>query len=409
VSAGTQRHQHWRRILGTICRTGELVLDSLVSRIARKYVRRRAAGVVAVVTGAMVLLVALAVMQAVELRRITRERDRADRITEFMTSMFKVSDPSEARGNTITAREILDKSSKEIDTGLARDPGLKAQMMQVMGTVYESQASTDRPSRLYNRPQRSAGKVLDEKTPPPWILLVNWPGLLARREIDMSKPRKWTKNWSRRRIARLVRMIGSRLRPSPICPDCWDWLLGLAGRYAEAETLCRHVTERQRQILGTDNPETLESERRMALILVQEGHFTEADTLLRRNLAIRRGVFAPEDPKSLVVMDDLASVLTEEEFYEQAEQLYRQTLDARTRFLGLDHPDTLETMGNLATVFDIRSAMRSPKNCSVMSLPDADVFLVLIIRSRPLLFTILPMSCTKSADTPKPRLLCAKQ
>ncbi len=39
-----------------------------------------------------------------------------------MTNMFKVSDPSEARGNTITAREILDKASKDIESGLARDP-----------------------------------------------------------------------------------------------------------------------------------------------------------------------------------------------------------------------------------------------------------------------------------------------
>ena len=53
-----------------------------------------------------------------------------------MTSMFKVSDPSEARGNSITAREILDKASKEIDTGLAKDPEVQAQMMDVMGEVY---------------------------------------------------------------------------------------------------------------------------------------------------------------------------------------------------------------------------------------------------------------------------------
>ena len=101
---------------------------------ARKYVLRHAAGMV-IATAAVTLLVAFAVVQAAELRRITRERDRADRITEFMTNMFKVSDPSEARGNTISAREILDKSSKEIDTGLGQDPELKAQMLNVMGSV----------------------------------------------------------------------------------------------------------------------------------------------------------------------------------------------------------------------------------------------------------------------------------
>ena len=55
-----------------------------------------------------------------------------------MMGMFKVSDPSEARGNSVTAREILDKASKNIDTGLAKDPELQAQMASVMGKVYES-------------------------------------------------------------------------------------------------------------------------------------------------------------------------------------------------------------------------------------------------------------------------------
>ena len=54
-----------------------------------------------------------------------------------MTDMFKVSDPNEARGNSVTAREILDKASKEIDPGLSKDPELQAQMMHVMGEVYE--------------------------------------------------------------------------------------------------------------------------------------------------------------------------------------------------------------------------------------------------------------------------------
>src|SRR5579863_4364276 len=92
---------------------------------ARKYIRRHRISVT-IVAAAVVLLVSFAATQTVELRRTRRERDRADRVTEFMTGMFKVSDPSAARGNSITAREILDKASKEIDTGLNKDPELQA-------------------------------------------------------------------------------------------------------------------------------------------------------------------------------------------------------------------------------------------------------------------------------------------
>jgi eukaryotic-like serine/threonine-protein kinase len=95
----------------------------------RKYVRRNRAAV-AGIAGAFIVVVVFAVTQSMQLRHITRERDRADRVTRFMTDMFKVSSPSEARGNTITVREILDKSSKEIDIGLTTDPELRAQMME---------------------------------------------------------------------------------------------------------------------------------------------------------------------------------------------------------------------------------------------------------------------------------------
>jgi non-specific serine/threonine protein kinase/serine/threonine-protein kinase len=74
--------------------------------------------------------VEIAAAQVAQLRRITRERDRADRVMQFMSDMFRVSDPSEARGNSITAREILDRASQEIDAGMAQDPILQAQMMQ---------------------------------------------------------------------------------------------------------------------------------------------------------------------------------------------------------------------------------------------------------------------------------------
>ena len=55
---------------------------------AKKYVQRHKFGVTAV-TVMTLLLIAFGAMQTIELRRITRERDRADRVTGFMTGMFK--------------------------------------------------------------------------------------------------------------------------------------------------------------------------------------------------------------------------------------------------------------------------------------------------------------------------------
>jgi hypothetical protein len=117
--------------------------DTLTYRAAKFLRRNRTAvtltalALVAVLAGVMGTLIQT--RTARQQRDVAyRERDRATRITDFMTSMFKVSDASEARGNTETAREILDKASKDIEAGLAKDPETQAHMLFVMGTVYES-------------------------------------------------------------------------------------------------------------------------------------------------------------------------------------------------------------------------------------------------------------------------------
>jgi hypothetical protein len=85
------------------------------------------------------------VVTSVEAVRIARERDRAneearakEQIAGFLKQLFQVSNPGRARGNTVTAREILDEGVKEIDLTLADQPALRAELMSEMGEVYES-------------------------------------------------------------------------------------------------------------------------------------------------------------------------------------------------------------------------------------------------------------------------------
>ena len=79
--------------------------------------------------------------------------------------MFKVSDPSEARGNTITAREILDKSANEIHSGLAKDPGLRAEMLHVMGTVYLKLGLYSRADSILREAVETRKRVLGLENP----------------------------------------------------------------------------------------------------------------------------------------------------------------------------------------------------------------------------------------------------
>jgi hypothetical protein len=100
------------------------------------------------------MLAAFAVAQRLQLQRTrlerdraNRERDRAPRITNFITGMFKVSDSREQRGSNVSAREILDKASKNIVTGMAKGPVAHAQMMQVT-EVLNALLKTEYPSDM---------------------------------------------------------------------------------------------------------------------------------------------------------------------------------------------------------------------------------------------------------------------
>ena len=70
--------------------------------------------------------------------RAQAEAETARQTTRFMVDLFKVSDPSEALGNSITAREILDKGAARIKTELTDQPAIQATLMDTMGTVYTS-------------------------------------------------------------------------------------------------------------------------------------------------------------------------------------------------------------------------------------------------------------------------------
>ena len=149
----------------------------------RKYARRHRVAV-GVTAGLVLVLAVFSVLQALQLRRIIRERDRANRerdratrITDFMTGMFKVSDPSQARGNSVTAREILDKASNDMGTGLAKDPEVQSEMMQVMATTYTNLGLYSRADELAKRAMNTRMSLLGEDDPTrlsPWHSLATF-------------------------------------------------------------------------------------------------------------------------------------------------------------------------------------------------------------------------------------------
>jgi len=312
----------------------------------RKYVRRHTAAV-AVASGALVLLLAFAVMQAVELRRIRRERDRADRITEFMTDMFKVSDPSEAKGNTITAREILDKSSQQIEEGLKTEPQVQGQLIHVMGRTYEGLGLHARAQTLFERALDIQQQAVGPENPATLKTMreLGWTLTEIGRHSEAEKLLRQALEIQRRRL-------GPKHLDTLATMNALGWTLTREGRFAEAEVLLANTLDFDRHVLGPEDPETLRVMGNLAINASEEGHLAQAENLQRQVLEIQRRVLGSEHPSVLVSMNNLAGTLTDEGRYSEAETLYRELHELQSRILGPNHTATLMTTRNLGVTLE---------------------------------------------------------
>ncbi len=315
----------------------------------QKYARRHRAAVF-VAAGLVLLLAAFSVLQATQLRRITRERDRATRerdratrITDFMTGMFKVSDPSEARGNSVTAREILDKASKEMGTGLAKDPEVQAQMMQVMATTYLNLGLNARAHELAKHAFDARTNLLGPNDPKTFESMSQL-GLILDHEGHEAEAEKL----EREALAGERRVLGSDDPLTIQTMSILAWIVQAQGRFDEAEKLTREVIEAATRRLGAESTAVLGAMNSLGGDLWNQGRYAEAEQEYRRLLEIDRHVLGPDHPQTLNVMSDLALAIQTEGRLSEAEQIYRESLATERRVLGPEHLYTLGTASNLA-------------------------------------------------------------
>ncbi len=329
----------------------EPVLASPPSKTYRagKFIRRHRFGVGAA-AAALIMLIVFAFTMALQARRIGRERDRANReaaasqrVADFMARMFAVSDPSEARGNSVTAREILDKAATDIDSILVSDPVLQARLLTVMGSTYESLGLYPRAESLLARSLQIRRQILGPDHPDTLTTMV-----------DLGEAIRWQGRFPEadklfhEAVDRRQRVLG------PDHPDTLASVVMLGDilnderHYPEAEKLLRQLLEAQRRTLGPSAAATLNAENALARVLHNEGQLPEAENFYRDSADGYRRLFGPEHPNALRGYANLAVILDQQGRFAESERLQRETIDIKNRVLGPEHPFTLLSKASLA-------------------------------------------------------------
>jgi eukaryotic-like serine/threonine-protein kinase len=354
--------------------------------LARKYVRRHWFAVFAAAS-MLLLLVAFAVWQTVQIRRVTRERDRADRVAQFMTDMFQVSDPGESRGNQATLREILDRSSRGIEAGALKDPEIQSKLMSVMGRVYLGLGLYGEAERLFRHAlalrKQLAGDKSTEVAQSLFDLAAALRGKdnpsaaaqLDRTALDIRKAVLGGSNvdtlksmnslaidMEREGLHREARELQEGVLKAdlhslgPEHPDTLaamqnlGGLLFTEGKLQDAEGYARTAIKIQQRALGNDHPETLESLHLLGDILLDEGRHSDAEATFRQLLAARKKVLGPEHPDTLRSMKALAVSLNWQKKLEEAEQLERAVVQTQSSVVGAKDSTTLASTSDLAHI-----------------------------------------------------------
>jgi serine/threonine-protein kinase len=316
----------------------------------RKFVSRHKAGVgAAAVALAMILgLAATMTVQAVRLARqrdeIRAERDKALEVRGFLEEVFAGSDPGETRGDTVTAREILDKGAARVMAKLADQPETQAALALAIGKVYLSLGLNDQALPLIQRSlvQRErlyGGSHLDVADS---LLALS---VLSQNRGDFAA----AETNQRRALAIQRRQLGDGDRKvGDTLTDLSVTLLSLA-KYPEAETVVREALAIHRKSPGGAEAVAYDLNN-LASVFRRSGKLAEAEAVYREALTAARAVFGPAHPQLARTINNLAVVLRDQGDLAGAEPLMREALAMSRKLYGTEHPDIALQMNNLSSV-----------------------------------------------------------
>ena len=148
----------------------------------------------------------IGLLRAVKAERTANdEAEAAKQVSDFLVELFRVSDPNENKGSTVTAREILDRGAQHIDRELAGRPVIQGRLMFTIGRVYQNLG-------LYNTAAELMGQSLQ----------------VTRKAVGETH----------------LDVASGELQLA--------WLYRSQGKNAEAIQLCRHALKIREQALGPE-------------------------------------------------------------------------------------------------------------------------------------------------------------
>ncbi len=318
---------------------------------AAKFVRRNRVGVLASVVVATALVVATAISVQASVRRgaalrvAQAERAKATRLTDFLLGVFSASNPSEAVGRTITARDLLDRAALTVGRDLAADSAVRGDLQLAIGRAYQGlglpkQAAVlidsvvlqrrgqaaDAPIALAAALEWQARNRLMNGKQPEAVLLAQEVLAIRERALGPTAPA----------VGRALNLTAQATRAAD--------LLDTSGAV-------RRSLERAITILSAadtvDHRELAQAYRGLGTITMDQQKPKEALALMKRAVEEGAQAVGPDHPYLFNLKETLALTFQSNGMPDTAISMHRQLLVDRGRVFGKEHPDYAFSLYNL--------------------------------------------------------------
>lgn len=354
-----------------------------------KFLRRHAlaatlggAAVLALVLGAGLALWQASVA-AQERDHARRQALTAERSTRFLTDVFKLADPGEARGASISARDLLDRGARSIEFELAGEPEVRSHLRMALGEAYgglglaaeslalaeqawaDAQSSPDpvlraRALRTLALAQSGRGMAHESEATLRRALAIALPpetlaqtlraelelalasALMGGSRLDEAQP------WFEAGFARQKAVLGA-MDPAWVVP--YSSYLHARGRVSEAETLLRDALARVRRERAPDDPLRVSLAGQYAVNLVRQGRSAEAIEWQQEALQAKRAIYGDSHPSVDITRHNLGRSLADLGRWDEAAAIYLELLPRLRERDGPRHQRTAAAEAALARIY----------------------------------------------------------
>ena len=329
--------------------------DSIAYR-ARRFVRRHRTLMI-VIAGAFLIATGSAIGLLLQRRAVLRQWNRAEaaaesasrqaetarQVTSFLVDLFRASDPLAARGDTITVRSILERGRTRVDTALADQPAVRAELLGALARVYGNLGSYDDAIALLERDVVLRRDSIPEQ-----------PGLTAsllRLAHTEREAREFRTSVGPYRDA--IEEATARGDDRSLA----EARIGLASslmfleRVDSAEVQLRLAIDQRAESGSAADSLYRDAQNNLAGLLRRRGDLAGADSLYVQLIAQQRRTPWMEPIGFATALNNLAIVRRMRGDLESSRELYAEAYDSLVTILGPGHPTSLLVSGNMATVY----------------------------------------------------------